>query len=279
MHLTLAHSPDSDDGFMFCALAKDKIPTGGLTFEHIREDIESLNRRAEKQEMDITALSAHAYAFLTDRYILLNSGASMGQGYGPRIITRHNVQEKKKISRLRIAIPGEKTSAFLAARLALGDFEYGCVPFNQILSAVSSGQFDAGLIIHEGQLTFQDDGLYLALDLGQNWEEETGLPLPLGVNAIRRDLDRDVQMQVDRVLRASVEWALENRQEALDYAAEFARGLDRDRMDRFVAMYVNERTLEYDRSARKGLDLFFEKAREKGLIPAEAKPQFVERAT
>jgi 1,4-dihydroxy-6-naphthoate synthase len=273
--LTLGHSPDPDDAFMFCGLARGAVRAEGLEFEHILQDIESLNRRAERSELDITALSAHAYAFLTDRYILLNSGASMGQGYGPMVVARREMP-LSELSKCRIAVPGERTSAFLALRLCIGDFSYSVVPFDAIPDAVAKGEADAGLLIHEGQLTFGDLGLHLVVDLGVWWGSETGgLPLPLGVNAIRSDLSESVQCQADVVLKQSIEWGLANRREALGHAAQWGRDLDDSRTDRFVAMYVNDLTLDYGEAGRNALREFFRRASEKGWIPSGSQPRFV----
>lgn len=273
--LTLGHSPDPDDAFMFCALAQGQIDTEGLEFEHILQDIESLNRRAERSEIDITALSAHAYAFLSDRYILLNSGASMGDGYGPCVIAQKplNIGD---LSKVRIAVPGERTSAFLELRLCIGAFDFCVVPFDEIGAAVSAGKAEAGLLIHEGQLTYRDEGFHLIIDLGVWWKDMTGgLPLPLGVNAIRRDLPRELQVRADRVLRASVEWGLANRKTALAHAGKWGRNLDESRTDRFVGMYVNDLTLDYGERGRQALEALFRKGSEEGLLPAGAKAEFV----
>ncbi|MBN1866925.1 ABC transporter substrate-binding protein [Candidatus Sumerlaeota bacterium] len=275
MKLTLGHSPDPDDAFMFHALAKGQIDTEGLEFEHLLQDIETLNRRAERSELDVTALSAHAYAFLTDRYLLLNSGASMGLGYGPSLVAREplSLDECRKRP---IAVPGERTSAFLALRLYLGEFQYRVVAFDRIIDAVRAGETDAGLLIHEGQLTYAGEGLCLVVDLGAWWSDLTsGLPLPLGVNAIRRDLPNDLQLRVDRVLRRSVEWGLAHRQEALVSAAAWGRDLDDARTDRFVSMYVNDLTLDYGDSGRRALGEFLRRGAEAGLLPARVEPEFV----
>ncbi len=277
--LTLGHSPDPDDAFMFCALARGRLETPGFEFEHILQDIETLNQRAHRSELDITALSAHAYAYLTDRYILLNSGASMGQGYGPMIVASESLTPadlSREAGDVCIAVPGERTSAFLALQLAIGEFNYRVVPFDQIIETVAEGKAEAGLLIHEGQLTYADQGLSLVLDLGSWWEQETGgLPLPLGVNAIRRDLPLDVQQAADRILRASVQWGLHHRLEALEHAGAWGRDLDHPRTDRFVAMYVNELTLDYGEKGRRALEEFLGRAALAGLIPAGVHPEFV----
>jgi 1,4-dihydroxy-6-naphthoate synthase len=260
---------------MFCGLAKGLVPSPGLAFQHVLQDIDTLNRRAEKRELDITALSAHAYAFLTDKYELLNSGASMGLNYGPLIVARRDIAPAD-LGRVRIAVPGERTSAFLALRLAVGDFQYETVMFDQIPQAVLEGRCDAGLLIHEGQLTYADMGLKKILDLGEWWFRETGgLPLPLGVNAIRSDLPDALKKQADRVLRASIDWGLRNRRAALEWAGKWGRDLDLDRTDRFVGMYVNELTLDYGDTGRRALRLFLERAAERGYVPAGVQPRFV----
>jgi 1,4-dihydroxy-6-naphthoate synthase len=277
LRLTLGHSPDPDDAFMFCALTRSEVPTEGLAFEEVLQDIETLNRRAERSELDVTALSAHAYAFLTERYVLLNSGASMGLGYGPMVVSREPLAAGD-LSRVRIAVPGERTTAFLALRLRVGQFDYRVVPFDRIAETVLRGEAEAGLLIHEGQLTYADEGLRLVQDLGAWWFAETGgLPLPLGVNAIRKDLARDVQQRADRVLRASVDWGLAHRAEALVHAGRWGRHLDAARTDRFVGMYVNDLTLDYGEKGRSALEALFARARAAGLVPRTARPEFVPR--
>jgi 1,4-dihydroxy-6-naphthoate synthase len=275
--LTLGHSPDADDAFMFAALAEGRIPTEGLAFEHILQDIETLNQRAQRSELDVTALSAHAYAYLTDRYVLLSTGASMGLGYGPIVVATKPLATAD-LPRVRIAVPGLRTSAYLELRLAIGEFEEVVVPFDRIMDAVAAGEADAGLLIHEGQLTYADTGLHLVLDLGVWWAAETGgLPLPLGVNAIRRDLPAELRTRADRVLRASVQWGLDHRCEALAWAGKWGRGLDIARMDRFVGMYVNDLTLDYGDRGRRAMAELFARASAAGLIPAGVQPEFVER--
>jgi len=275
VQLTLGHSPDADDAFMFCALAQRTVPAEGIEFEHLLQDIETLNRRAERSELDITALSAHAYAFLTDRYLLLNSGASMGRGYGPIVVSKTKITARDLPS-VRVAVPGERTSAFLALRLFSKKISHVVVPFDKIMDAVEQGKADAGLVIHEGQLTYMDQGLHLVLDLGTWWFQETdGLPLPLGVNAIRRGLPVEVQKRVDRVLKRSIRWGIEHRGQALRYAAKWGRGIDASRMSRFVNLYVNNYTLRYGKEGKKALRVFFETAAKAGLIPASAKPEYV----
>src|SRR5215468_120201 len=238
--ITVGHSPDPDDAFMFYALAHDKLDTGGLRFRHELQDIETLNRRALRGELDVTAVSLHAYAFLLDKYALLPSGCSMGDRYGPMVVARRpmTVNDLKSV---HIAVPGTLTTAFLTLRLLLpGGFAYEVVPFDQILGAVERGQFDAGLIIHEGQLTFQNQGLQLVVDLGVWWMEKTGLPLPLGGNVVRRDLGPETMRQISRLLKESIRYSLAHRDEALEYALRYARDMTKDLADKFVAMYVND---------------------------------------
>jgi 1,4-dihydroxy-6-naphthoate synthase len=275
--LILGHSPDPDDAFMHWALALGRLDTGTLRFEHRLEDIETLNRRALRGEYEITAVSIHAWAHVGGRYALLNHGASMGEGYGPRIVAR----EEFGLGRLakgggkRMAIPGEWTSAHLAARLRLGDYDYGVVPFDRIPEAVARGEYDAGLLIHEGQLTFRDLGLVLLEDLGAWWARETGgLPLPLGGNCVRRDLGPLIP-EVSRLLRASIREGLEHRREAVAYALGFGRGLTLAQADEFIGMYVNARTLDYGDDGRESVRLFLRRAREKGLIPDGPEPDFL----
>ena len=273
--IRVGHSPDSDDAFMFYALTHDKIDTGGLKFVHQLEDIETLNRRATRGELEVSAVSIHAYAHLADTYALLNSGSSMGDLYGPTLITR----EPATLDEVRgqtIAIPGTLTTAFLTLRLCLGkDVPYTVMPFDRILPAVAEGRVDAGLIIHEGQLYYGDKGLHKVLDLGQWWHGETGLPLPLGGNVVRKDLGDDVVLKVARLLKESIVYALEHRQEALDYALTYARDLDPKLADRFVGMYVNDWTVDYGDRGREAVRTLLARAWEAGLVPAPVDVQFV----
>lgn len=274
--LRLGHSPDPDDAFMHWALSAGRIDARGLRFEQRLEDIETLNRRALRGEYEVTALSFHAYAFACDRYLLLPHGASMGEGYGPRIVARAPLrrQDLGRGSGRRVAIPGEWTSAHLAAQLLLGPYEWAVVAFDRIPEAVARGEFDAGLLIHEGQLTFQDLGLHLVADLGEWWARETGgLPLPLGGNAVRRDLG-DLIPVVSEVLRESICFGLAHRDEALRYAAGFGRGLDAARTDRFVRMYVNARTLDYGDDGRAAVRELLARARGAGLLTREPRVEF-----
>lgn len=271
--IRVAHSPDSDDAFMFYALATGKIDTEGFTYVHELQDIETLNRRAALGELDVSAVSIHAYAHLTDRYALLPHGASMGDRYGPRVVTREPATLASLAGR-RIAVPGLLTSAYLALRLCLPDFVPVPTPFDDIDRAVIAGDVDAGLIIHEAQLTFADDGLHLVVDLGEWWFDETGLPLPLGGNVVRKDLGPDVIAKVSRHLHASIAYGLEHRAAALDHAMQYARGLERGRADTFVGMYVNEWTLDYGRRGREAIRTFLARGAAVGLVPPTVTVEF-----
>lgn len=275
MEIRIAHSPDSDDAFMFYALAKDKLPTGKFQFHHTLQDIETLNRKALKGEFEITAISFHAYAYIEDKYILLPSGASMGDRYGPMVIAREP-QKLEDLRGKRIAIPGTMTTAYLALKLLQPDFEAVIIPFDQIMEAVEKGEVDAGLIIHEGQLTYADRKLHLIVDLGEWWFQLTQLPLPLGGNVIRRDLGKEDIKEISRLLKASIQYALDHRVEALNYAMQYAGDLDVATADRFVGMYVNERTLDYGEEGRKAVQLLFDKAYEAKLIPKQITAEFSE---
>jgi 1,4-dihydroxy-6-naphthoate synthase len=264
--ITIAHSPDSDDAFMFYALAQGKVDTGPLRFKHILQDIETLNQKATQGEYDLTAVSFHAYAYIADKYALLSSGASMGVGYGPLVVASKPFPPSELAGKI-LAIPGTKTSAYLALRLFQPEFTYQIIPFDKILEAVQEGVCEAGLLIHEGQLTYRDLGLHKILDLGEWWYEETGLPLPLGGNVIRRDLGPDLISRISTYLKQSIYYALTHREEALAYAANFARGLKPKLTDKFVSMYVNELTLDFGESGRKAIQLFLEKGYQKGIIP------------
>ena len=270
----VAHSPDSDDAFMFYALAEGKIDTEGLTYVHELQDIESLNQRALRGELEVTAVSIHAYAYLADRYALLPHGSSMGDGYGPRLVARAPTSRGALRGR-RIAIPGPMTTAYLALRLYLPEFEAVPVPFDQIEEAVVGGKVDAGLLIHEGQLTFADQGLHMIVDLGEWWFGETGLPLPLGGNVIRKDLGDDLVLKISRHLRASIAYALEHRSDALDHAMQYARGLDRSKADTFVGMYVNDWTLDYGDRGRRAVVELLGRGVEAGIIPHPVEVEFV----
>src|SRR5262245_9137613 len=273
--ITVGHSPDPDDAFMFYALAHDKIDTGELTFRHELQDIETLNRRALRGELDVTAVSIHAYAFLLDKYALLPSGCSMGDRYGPMVVARRPLTVDE-LRTTRIAVPGTLTTAFLTLRLLAGEFSYEVIPFDRILDAVASGRFDAGLIIHEGQLTFQNQGLRLVVDLGVWWQEKTGLPLPLGGNAVRRDLGEATIREISRLLKESIRYALEHRQDALSYALNYARDMDRSLADGFVGMYGNEWTLDYGPRGREAVRRLLAEGHRTGVIPAPVEVEFVE---
>ena len=275
MIIHVAHSPDSDDAFMFYALAEGKIDTEGLTYVHELQDIESLNQRALRGELEVTAVSIHAYAFLTDRYALLPHGASMGDRYGPRLVAKRPMK-RSDIRGKRIAIPGPLTSAYLALQLYEPDFEAVQTPFDRIEDEVIAGNVDLGLLIHEGQLTYADNGLHLVADMGEWWFEETGLPLPLGGNVVRKDLGEDNVRKISKHLRASIAYGLDHRAGALDHAMRFARGLDRGKADTFVGMYVNDWTLDYGERGRKAVRLFLERGVAEGIIDHPVSVEFVD---
>jgi len=275
MQITVAHSPDSDDAFMFYALANGKIDTEGLTYVHELQDIETLNQRALRAELEVTAVSIHAYAYLADRYALLSHGASIGDGYGPRLVGKVPLN-RSEVRGKRVAIPGPLTSAYLALRLYEPDFVPVPTPFDKIEDAVLAGDVDLGLLIHEGQLTFGDQGLVLIQDMGVWWAGETGLPLPLGGNVIRKDLGPELIRTISRHLRASIAFGLDNRVGALDHAMRFARGLDRGRADTFVGMYVNNWTLDYGPKGREAVRLLLARGAEAGVIPHRVDVEFVE---
>jgi 1,4-dihydroxy-6-naphthoate synthase len=271
----VAHSPDSDDAFMFYALAEGKIDTGDLRYVHELQDIETLNRRALKGELEVTAVSIHAYAHLTDRYALLPHGSSMGDGYGPRLVARAPM-DRAAVRGRRIAIPGTLTTAYLALRLWEPDFVAVPTPFDAIEDAVVNGDVDLGLLIHEGQLTFGDRGLHLIVDTGAWWLAETGLPLPLGGNVIRKDLGLPLMRTISRHLRESIAYALDHRAGALDHAMRYARGLDRSKADTFVGMYVNAWTLDYGERGRRAVDELLARGARAGIIPATVHAEFVD---
>ena len=271
----LAHSPDSDDAFMFYALADGQIDTEGISYVHELQDIETLNGRALRGELDVTAVSIHAYAYLSDRYALLPHGASMGDGYGPMLVAKKPMT-REQIAGKRVAVPGLMTSAYLALKLYQPDFNPVVTPFDKIDETVQRGQVDAGLLIHEGQLTYKDEGLHLIADMGAWWKERTGLPLPLGGNVIRKDMPRDVQRKVSRHLRDSIAFGLEHRKSALDHAMRFARGLDRSKADEFVGMYVNDWTLDYGEKGRRAIRLFLDEGVKSGVITRPVTVEFVD---
>jgi 1,4-dihydroxy-6-naphthoate synthase len=280
--IRLAHSPDADDAFMFWALAAERIDTGERRYIHELADIESLNRRALKGELDVTAVSFHAYAYLADRYALLAHGASFGDRYGPRIVARRPRPADPRAALadpdLRIAVPGELTTAFLTLRLFQPAARHVVVPFDQIEAYVAAGRADAGLLIHEGQLTYADRGLHLWVDLGEWWYGETGLPLPLGGNAVRRDLGASLMRHVARDLKASIQYGLAHRAEALAHAQTYSRGLDDARTDRFVGMYVNAYTVDYGALGRRALTELFARAHRAGFVPGPVDLTFVAAA-
>jgi len=271
----LAHSPDSDDAFMFYALAEGKVDAEDVEYIHQLQDIETLNQRALRGELEVTAVSIHAYAYLADRYALLPHGASMGDRYGPKLVTRAPMTPDA-IRGSRIAIPGPLTSAYLALRLYEPVFDPVFMPFDQIDEAVLRGDVDAGLLIHEGQLTYAAQGLHLVADMGEWWFAETGLPLPLGGNVIRKDLDDDLKRKVSRHLRDSIAYGLEHRSSALDHAMRYARGLERTDADTFVGMYVNDWTLDYGERGREAIRLFLNRGVEAGIIPHPVTVEFVD---
>ncbi len=274
--ITVGHSPDPDDAFMFYALAHDKLDTGNLQFRHELQDIETLNRRALRGELEVTAVSLHAYAHLLDKYALLPSGCSMGDRYGPMVVARQPMG-LGDLAQARIAVPGTLTTAFLALKLCLPrGFAFEVLPFDQILNAVADGRYDAGLIIHEGQLTFQNQGLHLLVDLGVWWQERTGLPLPLGGNVVRKDLGAETMHQISRLLKESIRYGLDHRQDALTYALKYARDMDRALADRFVGMYVNEWTLDYGPRGREAVRRLLDEAHQAGIIPNPVAIEFVE---
>ncbi len=277
--LTLGHSPDPDDAFMFYGLAKNLVPSGGFKFQHILQDIQTLNERATRGELDITAVSIHAYAYVSSQYALLPSGASMGDGYGPMLVARQALT-KAELARKKIAVPGTMTSAFLALQLWLGkpaiELDFVVVPFDQIFQAVRSGAAEVGLIIHEGQLTYQNEGLVVCEDLGAWWKRENdGLPLPLGGNVIHKRFAPEVRTVISRILTASIQFSLDHRAEAVNHALQYARDMGRDLADRFVGMYVNHWTLDYGDKGRESIRRFLGQAFEKGLIPHRQTLEFV----
>jgi 1,4-dihydroxy-6-naphthoate synthase len=271
--ISVAHSPDSDDAFMFYGLATNKLDTGNLNFTHVLKDIQTLNEEAFRGTYDVTAVSFHAYAYIADKYVLLPHGASIGDNYGPILVGR-KPGSATDISQLKIAVPGELTSAFLALRIFNQDFKYEVVPFDNIMDAVQSGRCDAGLLIHEGQLFYESTGLFKILDLGEWWHERTGLPLPMGGNVIRRDLGPEVINQVSECLRRSIRFSLDNREDALEYAMQFARDMDPALADRFVAMWVNDLTLDYTDRGREAVRRLLDEGFEKGIIANRVTVEF-----
>jgi 1,4-dihydroxy-6-naphthoate synthase len=269
----LAHSPDSDDAFMFYALAEGKIDTEGITYVHALQDIESLNQRARRAELEVTAVSIHAYAYLTDRYALLPHGASVGDRYGPRLVSR-TPQTRADVRGARIGIPGPLTTAYLALRLYEPEFTAVQLPFDAIDDAVLAGDVDMGLLIHEGQLTYGEQGLHLVADMGEWWFTETALPLPLGGNVIRKDLGPKLMATVSRHLRESIAYGLDHREKALNHAMQYARGLERGKADTFVGMYVNDWTLDYGARGREAVRTLLARGTRQGIIPHEVQVEF-----
>ncbi len=273
--IRVAHSPDSDDAFMFYALAKDLIDTGELRFEHVLKDIETLNREAFEGTYEVTAVSIHAYAHLDEGYALLGSGASMGDGYGPVLVAREPIVPEQLAAK-KIAIPGRLTSAALALKMWNPSLQTVTYAFDEIMPAVQSGEVDAGVVIHEGQLTWEDEGFSKIVDLGVWWAEETGgMPLPLGGNVIRRDLGEEMCARVAALLKESIQYSLDHREEALDYALDYGRGLDREKADRFVGMYVNELTVDYGERGRRAVRDFLDRAANERLIPKVPRLDFL----
>lgn len=273
--IRVGHSPDPDDAFMFHALANDKIDTGHYRFTHTLQDIETLNQRALRGELELTAVSLHGYAYMTDKYALCACGCSMGDDYGPMVVakTPGNLDSARGKT---IAVPGKLTTAFLSLKLALGDdFTPVVHPFDEILGLVERGEVDAGLIIHEGQLTFQNQGLHCLVDLGKWWLKETGLPLPLGGNAIRRDLGHTAMQEVTQLLKQSIQYALDHRQEALQHALQYGRDLDRSQADKFVGMYVNHWTVDFGDRGRQAVRTLLDRAYQAKIIPNPVNLEFI----
>ena len=273
--ITVAHSPDSDDAFMFYGLATNKLETEGIKFEHTLKDIQSLNEDAKNGVYDVTAISFHAYAYVADKYALLPHGASIGDKYGPIVVSKEP-RSADEIGAMKIAVPGELTSAYLALRLFNKDFTHVVVPFDVIIEAVQKGDADAGLLIHEGQLFYKQMGLDKVLDLGEWWHEKTGLPLPMGGNAIRRDLGPEMMKRVSRHLHESIIYSMENREDALQYALQFARDMAPEMADRFIAMWVNDLTLDYGTRGKQAVKMLLSEGHKAGIIPHEVQVDFVD---
>jgi 1,4-dihydroxy-6-naphthoate synthase len=285
---TLGHSPDPDDAFMFYAMAENKIDLRGYRFEHRLEDIQTLNERALRGELHISAISIHAYAYVADKYALLPCGASMGDGYGPILVRKipgsksqipnanQRVDPQESLRGCMIAVPGKMTSAFLALQLFAGEFDYVVVPFDQIFDTVKNGRADAGLIIHEGQLTYARSGFQKIVDLGQWWKHETGLPLPLGGNVLRKDIPHPIQRDLLEIIRESIEFGLAHRNDAVRHSLPYARDMNSDLASKFIGMYVNEFTRDYGETGRKAVRKFLGDARDKGYIDAPIEVEFVE---
>ena len=273
--ITVAHSPDSDDAFMFYGLATNKLETEGLKFEHTLKDIQSLNEDAKNGVFDVTAISFHAYAYVSDKYALLPHGASIGDNYGPIVVSKEP-RDASEIGSMKIAVPGEMTSAYLALRIYNKDFQHVVVPFDEIIETVQSGIVDAGLLIHEGQLFYNQMGLNKVLDLGEWWFDKTTLPLPMGGNVIRRDLGKDLMSRVSKHLHESIQYSMDNREDALAYAMQFARDMQPELADRFVAMWVNDLTLDYGDRGREAVKRLLAEGHKAGIIPHKVKLDFVD---
>jgi 1,4-dihydroxy-6-naphthoate synthase len=278
LEIRLAHSPDSDDAFMFYALATGKVRLPGVKFEHILSDIESLNQAAKNEVYDVTAISFYAYPFVADKYVLMDCGASFGEGYGPIVVAGHPIK-KTDLAGKKIAIPGTLTTSYLALKLFEPNVEVITMPFDKILAAVQNKEVEAGLLIHEGQLLFSQVGLHKVVDLGQWWQEQTGLPLPLGANAIRRKLGDDMGRQIARIIRDSVSYALDHRDSALDYALQFARDMDPMLADKFVGMYVNKWTLDYGEEGRRAVRELLTRGADAGMLPKNISIEFLSSQT
>ncbi len=275
MIVRVAHSPDSDDAFMFYAINQKKIDTKGYEFVDILSDIETLNKEALKGTYEVSAISIHAFPYVADKYALLSSGASMGDNYGPMVVSKEPF-DVKELKNKKIAVPGTLTSAFLALRLFEPEVNYVVIPFDKIIEEVKAGNVDAGLIIHEGQLTYKDEGLTCIVDLGKWWYEKTGgLPLPLGGNVIRKDLGYTVMKEISEILRESIKYSLAHREEAVEYALKYARGMDKNKADKFIGMYVNDLTIDYGERGKKAIQLFLKEAYERGFIPVLPEITFV----
>ena len=274
--ISIAHSPDSDDAFMFYGLATNKIRVPGYRFTHTLCDIETLNRRAQEEAFyDVSAISFHAYPYVQDNYTLMGCGGSVGEGYGPMVVSSKKLKPEE-LKGIKVAMPGKLTTAYLALKVFNPDIETEVVPFDEIIPAILSGKYDAGLIIHEGQLTYSSSGLYKVIDLGVWWRETTGLVLPLGGNAIRRSLGAEAHKIISQALRDSIQHGLDHREQALEYAMQFARDLDSSLANRFVSMYVNERTLDYGKDGREAIRKLLQVGHEKGIIPIEPKVDFID---
>jgi 1,4-dihydroxy-6-naphthoate synthase len=272
--ITVAHSPDSDDAFMFYGMATNKVRVPGVKFTHTLCDIETLNRKALEGFYDITAISFHAYPYIQDKYAVMPTGGSVGEGYGPMIVASRNIPVDE-VTKLKIAVPGTMTTAYLALKLFAPDAITEVVPFDQIIPRVLEGKYEAGLIIHEGQLTYGKEGLHRIVDMGKWWRDLTGMPLPLGGNVIKRDLGSELTLECCKALRDSIQYALDNREEALQYAMQFARDLDVQQADKFVGMYVNERTLDYGKDGREAISKLLDMGYERGIIPHKPNVDFV----